>query len=299
MGVLNNTSYVAFVGIDWADTKHDVCVQAADGDEREFDVIPHQVERIDEWAHALHRRFGSPIAVAVELSKGPIVYALQKYDFIEIFPINPTTLANYRSTFHPSGAKDDPTDAEAVDANVLAGCRAGERDAQHRLYELCHRQVYGLMVRMVGVQDAVDVTQQVFLQLFATVTLVFDGPMPEGGLAKQMQPAGIRVLFSAPETADDIIVRIVQAALDPAQLHVVSSDTAIRYEAGLRRCKHSDSATFITTLFPPAADQPETQAEQPEKPDVVPPQDASEWLDVFGNHEDEEPPFDGYDAMRC
>ena len=64
---------------------------------------------------------------------------------------------------------DDPTDAEAVDANVLAGCRAGERDAQQRLYELCHRQVYGLMVRMVGVQDAADVTQQVFLQLFRKI----------------------------------------------------------------------------------------------------------------------------------
>ncbi len=36
-------------------------------DERELDVIPHQVERIDEWAHAMRRRFGSPIAVAVEL----------------------------------------------------------------------------------------------------------------------------------------------------------------------------------------------------------------------------------------
>ncbi|MCH9034081.1 MAG: NYN domain-containing protein [Planctomycetes bacterium] len=131
-----------------------------------------------------------------------------------------------------------------------------------------------------------------------TVTLVFDGPMPIGGLAKQMQPVGIRVLFSAPETADDIIVRMVRAAPDPGQLHVVSSDTAIRYEARLRRCKHSDSATFIATLFPPTADHSETQAEQPEKPDVVSPQEANEWLDVFGDHDDEDPPFDGDDAMQ-
>ena len=33
-----------------------------------------------------------------------------------LYPINPSTLANYRETFTPSGAKDDPTDAElAVD----------------------------------------------------------------------------------------------------------------------------------------------------------------------------------------
>ena len=53
-----------------------------------------------------------------------------------------------------------------IDAAVLAGCRSSERGAQQRLYELCHRQVYRLMVRMVGLQDAADVTQQVFLQVF-------------------------------------------------------------------------------------------------------------------------------------
>lgn len=50
--------------------------------------------------------------MAVELTKGPIVSALQKYDFIDIFPVNPSTLAKYRETFQPSRAKDDPTDAE-------------------------------------------------------------------------------------------------------------------------------------------------------------------------------------------
>lgn len=116
MDALNLSSYTAFIGIDWADAKHDVCIQAADGAAREFAVIPHQVERIDEWVQALSRRFGSPMAVAVELSKGPIVYALQKHDCFVIFPVNPSTLAKYREAFKPSRAKDDPTDAElAVD----------------------------------------------------------------------------------------------------------------------------------------------------------------------------------------
>ena len=59
-----------------------------------------------------HRRFGGPIAVALEFGEGPIVYALQKYDFFVLFPINPLTLAKYREAFTPSRAKDDPTDAE-------------------------------------------------------------------------------------------------------------------------------------------------------------------------------------------
>ncbi len=73
MGTLNEEDFVAFVGIDWADTKHDVCIQGADSEQREFAIIPHKVELIDDWAQSLHQRFGGPIAVAVELSKGPIV----------------------------------------------------------------------------------------------------------------------------------------------------------------------------------------------------------------------------------
>jgi hypothetical protein len=51
------------------------------------------------------------MAVALELSKGPIVAALQKYDFFVLYPVNPSSLVSYRRTFTPSGAKDDPTDA--------------------------------------------------------------------------------------------------------------------------------------------------------------------------------------------
>ena len=104
--------FKAFVGLDWADKKHDICIQAADSSEREFYQIQHTVDDIEQWAYSLRERFNGRIAVAVELSKGPIVYALQQFDFITIFPVNPTTLARYRNTFTLSSAKDDPTDAE-------------------------------------------------------------------------------------------------------------------------------------------------------------------------------------------
>ena len=106
------SQYTAVIGIDWADAKHDICVQACDSDAREFSQIVHKVEAIDEWAQSMYKRHGGQMAVALELSKGPIVSALQKYDFFVIYPINPTTLARYREAFNPSGAKDDPTDAE-------------------------------------------------------------------------------------------------------------------------------------------------------------------------------------------
>ena len=80
-------AFTAYVGIDWADTKHDVCIESGIEGEREFAVIPHQAKDINDWVQSLLHRFGKPIAVAVELSKGPIVYALQKYDGLIIFPV--------------------------------------------------------------------------------------------------------------------------------------------------------------------------------------------------------------------
>jgi len=104
--------FAAFVGIDWADAKHDVCLKAADSEKVEHKVLAHKPEAIEQWAGALKKRFGKkPIAVCLELTRGPLVYALQKYDFLVIFPVNPATLAKYRQAWYPSKAKDDPRDA--------------------------------------------------------------------------------------------------------------------------------------------------------------------------------------------
>lgn len=108
-----DTDFAAFIGIDWADAKHDLCMQIAQDCKREFLVLPHRAEAIDAWARSLRQRFdGRPIALCLEIAKGPLVYALQKYDFLVLFPVNPATLAKYRQAFTPSGAKADPTDAE-------------------------------------------------------------------------------------------------------------------------------------------------------------------------------------------
>lgn len=107
-----NDQFAAFIGIDWADRKHDICLQAADSDTPESDVIVHSPEAIEDWALGLQRRFGGrPIAICLELNKGPIVNALCKYDFFVLFPVHPQSVARYRRVFSSSGAKDDPTDA--------------------------------------------------------------------------------------------------------------------------------------------------------------------------------------------
>lgn len=105
-------TFAAFVGIDWADAKHDVCLQAAGSTKRECLQLEHTPEAIDAWVTTLRTRFnGHLVAVCLELTKGPLVFALRKYDFLILFPINPLTLARSREAFTPSRAKDDPTDA--------------------------------------------------------------------------------------------------------------------------------------------------------------------------------------------
>ena len=108
-----NGEFAALVGIDWADRKHDVCLLVCGSDKRELSVLPHRPESIAQWAEGLRDRFGGkPIAVCLELASGPLVYALQRYAFLVLFPVNPSTLAKYRNAFHLSGAKDDPSDAQ-------------------------------------------------------------------------------------------------------------------------------------------------------------------------------------------
>lgn len=83
------SEFAAFIGIDWADRKHDVCLQVAGLDTLEKSVIEHRPTVIDAWACELRKRFdGRPVAVCLELSQGPIVSALLEFDFFVIFPVS-------------------------------------------------------------------------------------------------------------------------------------------------------------------------------------------------------------------
>jgi transposase len=121
MKTATEVEYAAFVGIDWADRKHDVCLQPADSSTRELTVLAHRPEAIAPWAQGLRTRFaGRPVVVCVELNQGPLVYALHQDDFLVRSPVNPATLTKYRAAFCPSHATDDATDAELALEVLLA-----------------------------------------------------------------------------------------------------------------------------------------------------------------------------------
>ena len=105
--------YAACLGIDWADKKHDLCLLDTATGKKTRLVLTHTPQAINEYFTGLRARYpGQQIAVGLEQSRGPLLFALLQFDCLVIYPINPTTLAKYRQAFSPSRAKDDPTDAE-------------------------------------------------------------------------------------------------------------------------------------------------------------------------------------------
>ncbi len=119
------------------------------------------------------------------------------------------------------------------------------------------------------------------------VTIVFDGPPPRRELARQMDSTRVFVRFSAPATADDVIVDIVHRARQPSTIRVVTSDTAIRHEAKYRRCQHTDSASFVQALFK-TADEPVADATPTtEKPADVSEREVREMMELLNGEVDE------------
>jgi len=109
------TEFAAWVAIDWADQKHAWALEIPGSSKRESGSLDHTPEAVEVWAMELRRRFGGQrVAVALEQSRGPLVFMLTKYEHLVIFPVHPTVLVNYRKSFRPSGAKDDPSDADLL-----------------------------------------------------------------------------------------------------------------------------------------------------------------------------------------
>ncbi len=107
--------FAAFIGLDWADQKHDLCLCPAENRLYEKTQVTHTPEALSEWMHGLRERFGGrPIAVALEQSRGALIHALMGYDFLVLFPIPPSMVDHFRKAFASSGAKDDPVDAELI-----------------------------------------------------------------------------------------------------------------------------------------------------------------------------------------
>ena len=107
-----------FVGVDWAEAHHDVCVLDAEGMVLGRKRVADNYVGLGEL-HALvaeHRGDeddADQVIVGIEKDRGLIVTALVSADY-QVYAINPMASARYRDRHHTSGAKSDPGDAKVL-----------------------------------------------------------------------------------------------------------------------------------------------------------------------------------------
>jgi len=106
---------VAWIGLDWADETHAVCLQATGSADLESSALKQTPEALQLWVAGLRCRFPQgKVAIALEQSRGALFYALMTQDFLQLYPIPPQALADYRQALYPSGSKHDPGDAQLL-----------------------------------------------------------------------------------------------------------------------------------------------------------------------------------------
>lgn len=114
--VLGNgtTNPAILVGIDWADKEHAYCALLPNG-KLKTGSFKQSKTGVDEWIAELEKLAPNcNIDVCIETSTGALINTLMEFDKVQIFPVNPLALANYRKAFAPGGGKNDPVDARLI-----------------------------------------------------------------------------------------------------------------------------------------------------------------------------------------
>lgn len=127
---MSEAEFEWFVGIDWASREHEVRLLDAQGRDHGRRVVAHSGPGLTELADWLVERSGGRperVAVAIELTRGPIVESLLARG-IAVFGVNPKQLDRLRDSYTAAGAKDD-----RLDAFVLADTLRTSRSLYRRL----------------------------------------------------------------------------------------------------------------------------------------------------------------------
>ncbi len=78
---MTTANYIAYVGIDWADRKHDIALDDCASDTWHESIIPTRPQDILDWVNQLRVRYGEgQIAIGMEQKRDPLLYALCQYD---------------------------------------------------------------------------------------------------------------------------------------------------------------------------------------------------------------------------
>jgi hypothetical protein len=104
-----------FVGVDWAEAHHDVCVLDDQGAVLGRRRVSDGVAGVAELHAVVAEHADDPgeVAVGIELDRGLLVGALVASGY-EVYAVNPMATARYRERHGVSGAKSDRGDAKVL-----------------------------------------------------------------------------------------------------------------------------------------------------------------------------------------
>ena len=118
-----------FVGVDWAEAHHDICVLDETGAFLARKRIPDTLVGVRELHELLASHAGEPdeVFVGIEKDRGLIVTAMLGANY-HVYALNPLSVARYRERHVTSGSKSDPGDAKIL-ADVVRTDRHNHREA--------------------------------------------------------------------------------------------------------------------------------------------------------------------------
>ena len=231
--------FAAFIAIDWGDEKHAVALRVAGQTQTEHTTLEQKPQALTEWIAGLRQRFaGGTLAVILEQKRGALLYALQPHEHLVLYPVNPQMSAKFRQAFYPSGAKDDPTDAD-LQLDILLGHR--DRLTAWRPDDATTRQLSLLVEgRRRFVADQVRVTNRLrdalksyFPQalelagedLTSLMACAFLQKWPSLAALQQVKPAVLRKFYYAHHSrSEELIAQRLQLQ---AQAQPLTTDAAI------------------------------------------------------------------------
>jgi transposase len=102
----------AWIGWDWADQHHDLFLETADGKTQTL-RLGNRPDQLHAWLQALGRRFApGTVVLCLEASRSALLPIFLEYSFLELYLINPKSMARFREVVRPSGSKSDQLDCK-------------------------------------------------------------------------------------------------------------------------------------------------------------------------------------------
>jgi len=236
-----------YLGIDWGNEAHQLCLVDASGRVCGERVVPHTVAAVHDAVQWVRAQAGAPpaaIAVGIETPRGALVDTVIEQGF-PVFALNPKQLDRFRDRFSAAGAKDDQRDAHVladalrtdrrafrlvrpddpllIQLRELARLRDDLQEEETRLTNRLRDQLYRIDAAWLTLSPAADEPW-----LWALLAETPD-PQAWGQLPRRRVAAALRTHRIRRVTADDVVQALHQPRLTAAA--GVTDAVAVRLES--------------------------------------------------------------------